>query len=139
LRGIYFAGVLIGALGAVMDTSISIASSIREFSALGGKLKPYQLWKAGMNVGRDVMGMMSSTLILAYVGGAIPLLLLLVANNIPAINIMNSDLIVSEVIRSLAGSIGICLSIPVTAATASILIGSGKKSEPAVTAGSKQI
>ena len=127
LQGIFLAGVLIGALGAVMDTSISIASAIREFAEIHGSPTRYNLWRAGMNVGKDVMGMMSSTLILAYTGGALALLLLLVANNIPALNIMNWDMIVSEIIRSLAGSIGLCLSIPVTALAASYLV--GKKTE----------
>lgn len=127
LQGIFLAGVLIGALGAVMDTSISIASSIREFAEIHSNPTRYHLWRAGMNVGKDVMGMMSSTLILAYTGGALALLLLLVANNIPAVNIMNWDMIVSEIIRSMAGSIGLCLSIPVTALAASHLV--GKKTE----------
>lgn len=127
LQGIFLAGVLIGALGAVMDTSISIASAIREFAEIHGSPTRYNLWRAGMNVGKDVMGMMSSTLILAYTGGALALLLLLVANDIPALNIMNWDMIVSEIIRSLAGSIGLCLSIPVTALAASYLV--GKKAE----------
>ncbi|MEQ8236415.1 MAG: YibE/F family protein [Syntrophomonadaceae bacterium] len=127
LQGIFLAGVLIGALGAVMDTSISIASSIREFAEIHSNPTRYHLWRAGMNVGKDVMGMMSSTLILAYTGGALALLLLLVANHIPAVNIMNWDMIVSEIIRSMAGSIGLCLSIPVTALAASHLV--GKKTE----------
>lgn len=123
LQGIFLAGVLIGTLGAVMDTSISIASSIREFAEIHSNPTRYHLWRAGMNVGKDVMGMMSSTLILAYTGGALALLLLLVANHIPAVNIMNWDMIVSEIIRSMAGSIGLCLSIPVTALAASHLVG----------------
>jgi uncharacterized membrane protein len=116
IRGIFFASLLIGTLGAVMDTCISISSSIREMVSLNNNLSIKHLYKLGMNVGKDVMGMMCSTLILAYAGSYIPLLLLLYANNIPALNIINSDMIVSEVVRSISGSIGICLCIPITAA-----------------------
>ncbi|NPV93144.1 MAG: YibE/F family protein [Firmicutes bacterium] len=126
LQGIYFAGVLIGCLGAVMDTGISVASAIQEFVALDPQLSRGKLWKTGMNVGRDVMSMMSSTLILAYVGGAIPLLLLMMGYETPFLKIFNSDMIVSEIIRSLAGSIGLSLSIPITALTGALLLGAPK-------------
>ncbi|KAB2953935.1 YibE/F family protein [Heliorestis acidaminivorans] len=128
LRGVFFAGVLIGSLGAVMDTGMSVASSMREIVAAHPKITFKELWKAGMNVGKDVMGMMSSTLILAYAGSALPLLLLMVAYETPALKLLNSDLIVSEIIRSLAGSIGLCLSIPITALVASYLLLKTKKS-----------
>lgn len=121
LRGIYLAGVLIGGLGAVMDTSISVASAIQEFIQLNPKITPRQLWKTGMNVGKDVMSMMSSTLILAYTGGALPLMLLLTAYQTPALKILNSDMLASEIVRSLAGSIGLSLCIPITILAAIIL------------------
>ncbi|QGG46977.1 YibE/F family protein [Heliorestis convoluta] len=127
LRGVFFAGVLIGSLGAVMDTGMSVASSMREIAAANPKITFKELWKAGMNVGKDVMGMMSSTLILAYAGSALPLLLLMVAYETPALKLLNSDLIVSEIIRSLAGSIGLCLSIPITALVSSYLLLNRKK------------
>ncbi|UWG98455.1 YibE/F family protein [Dehalobacter sp. DCM] len=113
-RGIFLAGVLIGSLGAVMDTSISVASAIQEFYEIHPDIKPSKLWKTGMNVGRDVMSMMSSTLILAYTGGAIALLLLLNIFMSDPIKFLNSDLFVSEVIRMLSGSIGLILAVPIT-------------------------
>ncbi len=113
-RGIFLAGVLIGSLGAVMDTSISVASAVQEFYEIHPRIESRKLWKTGMNVGRDVMSMMSSTLILAYTGSAIALLLLLNIFSSDPIKFLNSDLFVSEVIRMLSGSIGLILSIPLT-------------------------
>ncbi|MBM7865560.1 YibE/F family protein [Heliobacterium gestii] len=124
LQGVYFAGVLIGSLGAVMDTSLTVASAAQEIRQLHKTVGRKELWQAGMNVGRDTMGMMSSTLILAYVGGALSLLVLLMAYETPALKIINSDLLVSEIIRSAAGSIGLILCIPVTAFCSAFLLSS---------------
>ncbi len=121
LQGIFFAGVLIGTLGAVMDTSVSVASAVQEFIRLNPGISPVRLWRAGMNVGKDAMSTMCSTLILAYTGSAIPLLLLLMAHGVPFVKIFNSDMVVAEIIRSLAGSIGLSLCIPITVLTALIL------------------
>jgi len=68
-----------------------------------------------MNVGRDVMGTMSNTLILAYTGSALPLLLLLIANNMSLSKILNMEMIAVEAVRALAGSIGLVLCVPLTA------------------------
>jgi uncharacterized membrane protein len=80
-----------------------------------------RLVKAGMNVGRDVMAAMSNTLILAYAGRSLQMMLLLLAYDIPFIEIINRDMIASEVVRSLAGSIGLIFTIPITAIAAGIL------------------
>ena len=66
--------MIIGALGAVMDVAMSIASALEEIAA-NPTTSGRSLWRAGMNVGRDIMGTMSNTLILAYTGGSLPLLL----------------------------------------------------------------
>lgn len=114
-RGLLFSGIIIGTLGAVMDVGISIASAIHEVRMADPSLSRSDLFKAGMNIGKDVMGTMSNTLILAYAGSSIPLLLLYMAHEIPMVRIVNSDLIASEIIRSLAGSIGLIMAIPLTA------------------------
>lgn len=126
-KNLLFAGIILGALGAVMDVGMSIASSIEEVHMANPKLSTKELFKAGMNVGKDVMGTMTNTLILAYTGSSIPLLLLFMAYDIPLIEIMNLDLIATEAVRSLAGSIGLVLTIPATAALGSILVKKSKE------------
>jgi uncharacterized membrane protein len=113
-RGLLFAGILLGTLGAAMDVSMSIASSLYEIQKVDPKIDSKSLIKAGMNVGRDIMGTMSNTLILAYVGTSVPLILLYLAYDIPLADILNRDFIATEVIRSLVGSIGLFLTVPFT-------------------------
>lgn len=121
-RNLLFAGIILGALGAVMDVGISIASSIEEIHNANKSLTRKQLFNAGMNVGKDVMGTMTNTLILAYTGSSIPLLLLFMAYETSLVKILNLDIIATEVVRSLSGSIGLVLTIPITAFIASYLI-----------------
>jgi uncharacterized membrane protein len=116
LKGILFAGILIGTLGAVMDVSMSIASSMHEIKTIKSDISRKDLFKSGMNVGRDIMGTMSNTLILAYTGASIPILIIFTAYNISFVEIINLDIMATEIIRAVAGSIGIVLSIPLTAA-----------------------
>lgn len=120
-RGLLFSGILLGALGAVMDVSMSIASSIEELNKVNSELSWQSLYSSGMTVGRDIMGTMANTLILAYTGSSLPLLLLLFAYDSPMNKMINMDMIATEIIRSLAGSIGIVLTIPITA-TVSVLL-----------------
>lgn len=114
-KGILFASILLGTLGAVMDVCMSIASSINEIRIANPELKPIDLFKSGMNIGRDVMGTMSNTLILAYVGTSMFLLLVFLVNDVPYFDIINMDLIATEVVRALSGTIGIIASLPITA------------------------
>ena len=110
-----FSAILLGALGAVMDVAMSIASSIDALHKVNPSLSKRDLFKSGMGVGRDIMGTMSNTLILAYTGSMLPLLLLFTAHNDDLVRLINLDLIATEVIRSVAGSIGLVLTIPITA------------------------
>lgn len=121
-----FAGIILGALGAVMDVGMSIASSIDEIYRANSDLTRKELFDAGMNVGRDIMGTMVNTLILAYTGTSIPLLLLFMAYDSSMMEIINLDTIATEIIRSLSGSIGLILTIPITAMISSILIKTGR-------------
>lgn len=114
-QGLLFSGILIGALGAVMDVGMSIASAIDEVRKVHPEANFGNLFKAGMNVGRDIMGTMSNTLILAYTGSALPLLLLFMAGSIPLAKAINMELVAEEIARALAGSIGLVLCIPITA------------------------
>lgn len=114
-KGLLFAGIIIGALGAVMDVTMSVASAMWEIKELQPSLSVKALIRSGMNIGKDVMGTMSNTLILAYAGGSIHMMLLLRAFKIPLLEIINMDFMASEIIRAIAGSIGLVCAIPFTA------------------------
>lgn len=122
VRGLMFASILIASLGAIMDIGISIASSVFEMHSIDPKLGKKALFKSAMNVGRDIMGTMSNTLILAFTGGALNTMLIILAYKMPYIQVVNLDLIGTEVIQSIAGSIGIILTVPLTALIAVLLI-----------------
>ncbi|MFW6035928.1 MAG: YibE/F family protein [Halothermotrichaceae bacterium] len=122
IRGLLFAGIIIGSLGAITDVAMSIASSAVQIKEANPLIDSKDLMVSAFNVGRDIMGTMSNTLILAYVGGSIHLLLALMRFDINWLRIINMDLIATEVVRGLAGSIGLIISIPVTALAAAELI-----------------
>lgn len=121
-RGLLFAGIIIGAMGAVMDVGVSIASSIHEIKATNPDIETANLVAAGMNVGRDIMGTMSNTLILAYVGSSLNLMLLFSTYDMPLNEIIGRDNLAAEIVRALAGSVGLIATIPITAITAGILV-----------------
>lgn len=122
-QGILLSGILLGALGAVMDVAMSVASSIEEVKRANPELSAIQLTRAGMQVGRDIMGTMANTLILAYAGGALPFLVLYVNYQLPSVYMLNTELIGSEILRAIAGSIGLVISVPITAVLAGALTG----------------
>lgn len=118
MRGLLFAGILIGAVGAIMDVTMSVASAISEVKKVNPDMKTTELIAAGMNVGRDIMGTMANTLILAYTGGALPFMLLFMVYEMEPLRIVNWELIVTEIIRALVGSIALVISVPITAVIA---------------------
>jgi uncharacterized membrane protein len=113
-QGLLFAGIIIGAMGAVMDVGMSIASALNEIRENNPDINFRQLIRSGMNVGRDVMGTMTNTLVLAYTGGALNIMILFTAYKVPIAQVINGDFMASEIVRALAGSIGLVLTIPVT-------------------------
>ncbi|MDS0528062.1 YibE/F family protein [Clostridium sp. SHJSY1] len=110
--GILFAGILIASLGAVMDVSISIASTINEIYEKNDKLSSKELFISGINVGRDMMGTMANTLILAFTGGAINTLILIYAYSMKYNQIINMYSIGIEIMQGISGSIGVVLTVP---------------------------
>ncbi len=121
VRGLLFAGIIIGSLGAVMDVGMSIASALQEVKNANPEIATKDLMRAGFNVGRDIMGTMSNTLILAYTGSAIPLLILFTAYEPSLVDVINLDIIATEVVRAMAGSIGLIMTIPITVFTGTFL------------------
>ena len=116
--GLLFSGLLISSLGAVMDVAMSIGSAIAEIHAQNPALSRGELFKAGMHVGRDMMGTDSNTLILAFAGGSISMLVLDYAYDLPWLQIINSNNIGIAIMQGLSGSFGIVLAVPVTVALA---------------------
>lgn len=122
VRGILFAGIIIGSLGAITDVGISVASAALEIKEASPLINFRKLFAGAINVGRDVMGTMANTLILAYVGAATPLILLMMAHNIAWLKIINMDLIATEIVRGLVGVIGLAAAVPVTALISGFLM-----------------
>lgn len=113
-QGLLFAGMMIGAMGAVMDVAMSISSSMWEIIAISPKISNKQLVKSGMNIGRDIIGSMSNTLILAYVSTSIPVLLLFTIFSNGFSEIINLEFLSAEILRAVSGSIGLICTIPIT-------------------------
>ncbi len=122
IKGLLFAGIIVGSLGAITDVCMSIASAIAEIKEVNPNIDMSGMIQVGLNVGKDIMGTMSNTLLLAYVGGSIPLLLVLQGANIPWARIINMDVIATEFVSGLAGSIGLIIAIPVTTVATAALI-----------------
>lgn len=128
-RALLFSGILMGALGAVMDVSISIASSINEVNENNPDKTVGELIKSGMNIGRDIMGTMANTLILAYAGESMYLIMLVYSYNLPMYRVLDQDAIASAVLNSIAGSIGLIFTIPITAVVAAVLLKRNSKKD----------
>lgn len=115
-RDLLFAGILVAALGACMDVGMSIASSLDEIKIKNPEITWKELLKSGMNIGRDVIGTMTNTLILAYVGGSLTLILLFMACDMSILEILNKETIAEEVISAVSGSMGVVFTVPITSA-----------------------
>jgi uncharacterized membrane protein len=113
-KGILFGSILIGTLGAVMDVSMSIASTMNELKENNPRISNGNIIKAGMSVGRDTIGTMTTTLILAYISGTVFLVLGYMVSKSSFIDIINQDMIASDIIKTFASSIGLIFTIPIT-------------------------
>lgn len=114
LNGLIFGGIVIGSLGATMDVAMSISSALNELAENMDKKSFKTMAKSGFNIGRDAMSTMTNTLILAYIGSSLSVVLLLVANNPSPYSLFNREKIVIEIIQALVGSIGILFTIPIS-------------------------
>lgn len=127
-----FSGIIISALGAVTDVGVSVASTIQEIHQTDPNLGKRKLFLSGIHVGRDMMGTMVDTLILAYVGTALSTLVTNYAYDLSYNQLINSNNIGIEIMQSLAGSLGIVLAVPITAFVAVELIYRKPKEEKVV-------
>ncbi len=121
LLAIIFAAITIGSMGAVMDVAVDISSSLHEIKLKVPDIHRKELFKSGMTIGRDLMGTMANTLVLAYIGSSLSTTVLLVIFNGSLLELFNKERVIVEVMQALIGSIGILLTIPFTAFVASIV------------------
>jgi len=126
VRGLLLAGIIIGALGVLDDVTISQAAVVDQLSKTKEKIGAKELYQRAMTVGRDHIASMVNTLVLAYTGAALPLLLLFVNNPHPFGEVINYEIVAEEIIRTLVGSIGLVLAVPLTTLLAIELQGRNK-------------
>ncbi len=127
LNAIIFGSIVVGALGAVMDVAMDIASSLYEICQHSDRLSFARLVKSGLTIGRDIMGTMSNTLVLAYIGSSLSIVLLLITYADSVSSLVNREMIIVEFIQALIGSTAILLTIPLTAIICGLIyVGKGK-------------
>lgn len=134
-----FSGILIASLGAVMDVAMSISSTIAEINEKNPQLTAPQLFISGLKVGRDMMGTMSNTLILAFVGGSLSVLVVDYAYNLPFLQLINSYTIGIEIMQGISGSIGVVMTVPFVAAIAAFFMSGEESSDKVADAAGKNI
>ena len=121
IKGLLLAGIIIGVLGVLDDITISQSAIVQQLKAANPKLKAGELYKKAMAVGKDHIASMVNTLVLVYTGAALPLLLLFIDNPHPFSEVVNYEIIADEVVRTLVGSIGLILAVPITTFIASLV------------------
>lgn len=122
IRGLLLSGVLLTALGAVMDIAMSVASAMDELKAKRPDILPKELFYSGIRVGRDATGTMANTLILAVAGSSFNMMILIYSYQVSFTQLMNTDFIAIEIVRAIAGSLGIISTVPCTAAVTALLL-----------------
>lgn len=120
--GMLFSGILIASLGAVMDVAMSVSSSLNEIQINSPGIKAKEMFRSGINIGRDMIGTMSNTLILAYVGGSLNLIMIIYAYSYEMHQIMNMYSVAVELMRGIAGTMGIILTVPFTSLITTALL-----------------
>lgn len=121
LKGILLAGLLIGALGALTDITIVQASVVRELAHVNPEFGLQELYTRAMRVGLDHIGSLVNTLVLAYTGAALPLLVILQLDGFSLLRALNLEIVAAEVVHTLVGSIGLVVAVPVTTLIAAFL------------------
>ena len=127
LTQIFMASIFLGSSGAVMDLSVDITSAVHEVVAKKPDIRPWEAVKSGMNVGRAAMGTMTTTLLLAYSGGYIALLMVFMAQGTPTEHIFNYKYVSAEIIHTVIGSFGLVSVAPFTALCAGFFLSHKKE------------
>lgn len=127
LKGLFLAGILIASEGAVMDIAMSVASAMDELKQKRPDISGKELFRSGMRIGKDATGTMANTLVLAFAGSSFNMMLLIYSYDISFIQLVNTDFVAVELIRGVAGSLGIILTVPCAAVATALLLSSKKK------------
>jgi len=130
LAGLLLAGIVIGALGAIDDVAVTQASAVWEIRAADPELDARRLFRSGMRVGRDHVGSIVNTLALAYAGASLPLLILFQLSGQPLGQLVGSEIVATEIVRTLVGSIGLVAAMPVTTWLAATVASREERGDP---------
>lgn len=120
--GLLLGGIMIGLLGVLYDVAIGQAISVEELHAVGPHIKKHVIYRRAIRIGREHIGALVNTLAIAYVGASLPLLLLFYASEAPTFLTLNREVFATEIIRTMIGSIGLVLAVPITTAIAVLML-----------------
>ncbi|MDX2556289.1 YibE/F family protein [Streptomyces stelliscabiei] len=134
MSGLLLAGVIIGSLGVLDDVTVTQTSAVWELHEANPAMGWQGLYRAGIRIGRDHIASVVNTLVLAYAGAALPLLLLFSIAQSSVGTVANSELVAEEIVRTLVGSIGLVASVPVTTALAALVVSADRPGAPEVAA-----
>ncbi|MER5524951.1 YibE/F family protein [Streptomyces sp. NPDC002677] len=132
MSGLLLAGVIIGSLGVLDDVTVTQTSAVWELHEANPTMGWRGLYRAGIRIGRDHIASVVNTLVLAYAGAALPLLLLFSIAQSSVATVANSELVAEEIVRTLVGSIGLVASVPVTTLLAALVVSADRQSKEAV-------
>ncbi|KUO21547.1 hypothetical protein AQJ91_08620 [Streptomyces dysideae] len=135
MSGLLLAGVIIGSLGVLDDVTVTQTSAVWELHEANPTMGWRGLYRAGIRIGRDHIASVVNTLVLAYAGAALPLLLLFSIAQSSVGTVANSELVAEEIVRTLVGSIGLVASVPVTTALAALVVSADRPEQEPVPAG----
>lgn len=135
IRDLFLCGILISCMGAVMDVAMSICSAVAEIHQVDRSLGMAKLFASGMNIGRDAMGTMANTLILAVAGTSLNMMLMIYSYDVSFQQLMNTDFVAIEIIQCIAGSVGIVCTVPLVALLSAAVFGKKDKKRDCTMAG----
>ncbi|HVM07118.1 MAG TPA: YibE/F family protein [Acidimicrobiales bacterium] len=122
VRGILLGGIIIGALGVLDDVTVTQVSAVWELRKANARMSARELYASALRIGRDHIASTVNTLVLAYAGASLPLLILLVQSERALGDVLTSETIASEIVQTLVGSIGLVASVPITTALAAAIV-----------------
>jgi uncharacterized membrane protein len=122
MRGLLLAGIIIGALGVLDDVTVTQAAAVWELSAANPSANRRELVSAGLRIGRTHVASVVNTLVLAYAGAALPILLIFAIQDLPGRAVLSTESVAMEVVRGLVGSLGIIAAVPLTTALAAMAV-----------------
>ena len=122
MQGLLLAGIVIGSLGVLDDVTVTQAATVTELARANPTYRVGQLYRAGIRVGRSHIASVVNTIILAYAGSSLPLLILIIANNDSLGGVVTDQIIAQEIVRSVVGTLGLIAAVPVTTGLAALAI-----------------